>query len=56
MADCNLDDGDVARLLSRTVDLLRQASHCSALLPDLRQVARKISADMSRAPISELVA
>lgn len=26
MRDCSLDDGDVARLLTRTTDLLRQVS------------------------------
>ena len=55
MADCNLDDGDVARLLSRTVDLLRQAAHCPALLAPLRATARRAAQTMCRAPISELV-
>ena len=26
MADCNLDDGDMARLLTRTLDLLKQVA------------------------------
>ena len=55
MSDCNLDDGDVARLLSRTVDLLRQAGHCQALLPEQRKAARVAAQAMSRKPITELV-
>jgi len=31
MKDCSLDDGDVARLLTRTVDLLRQVGAAAAL-------------------------
>jgi superfamily II RNA helicase len=56
MSDCNLDDGDVARLLSRSVDLLRQVAHCEHLLPSVRASARKAGAAMNRAPISDLVA
>ncbi|KAK9815169.1 hypothetical protein WJX73_009621 [Symbiochloris irregularis] len=55
MSDCNLDDGDIARLLSRTIDLLRQAGHCSALLPGLRKAARVAAQAMTRRPITELV-
>eukprot|EP00887_Chlorella_sp_A99_P006095 scaffold22.g6095.t1 len=43
MADCSLDDGDVA-------------THCQHLLPSLRSAARKAVAAMDRKPISELVA
>lgn len=32
---CSLDDGDVARLLTRTVDLLRQASEGAVLRPQV---------------------
>jgi hypothetical protein len=28
LQDCSLDDGDIARLLTRTVDLLRQVCGC----------------------------
>lgn len=55
MADCSLDDGDVARLLTRTVDLLRQVGFCDTLLPQLRRAARQAGAAMDRAPISDLV-
>ncbi|BDA41503.1 probable helicase HelY [Coccomyxa sp. Obi] len=56
MTDCNLDDGDVARLLNRTTDLLKQAGHCTALLPALRREARKAVHAMNRKPISDLIA
>ncbi len=56
MEDCSLDDGDVARLLNRTMDLLKQANHCTALLPALRKEARKAVHAMNRKPISDLVA
>lgn len=55
-ADCGLDEGDVARLLMRTVDSLRQAAFCEHLLPSLRQSARAAARAMDRAPISDLVA
>ncbi|KAL6771020.1 CPLD46 [Auxenochlorella protothecoides x Auxenochlorella symbiontica] len=54
-ADSSLDDGDVARLLMRTVDLARQAAHCEQLLPELRAAARKVVRAMDRSPISDLV-
>jgi superfamily II RNA helicase len=55
-ADCGLDDGDVARLLMRTVDTLRQAAYCEHLLKPLRQSARQAVGAMDRKPISDLVA
>ncbi|KAI3428051.1 hypothetical protein D9Q98_006436 [Chlorella vulgaris] len=56
MKDCSLDDGDVARLLTRTVDLLRQVAFCDTLLPALRKSARQAKAAMVRKPISDLIA
>jgi len=50
-----LDAGDVARLMQRTVDLLRQAGGCRALPPGIRRDARRAAAKMYRAPISDLV-
>ena len=55
MRDCSLDDGDVARLLTRTADLLRQVACCEHLLPPLRAAARRAKAGMERSPISDLV-
>ena len=54
MADCsNLDDGDIARLLSRVADLLDQAAHCLALPGQLRTAARRAAEAMARAPITD---
>ena len=55
MQDCSVDDGDIARLLSRTVDLLRQVSYCSDLLPALRSNARRAKQAIDRPPISDLI-
>ena len=55
MKDCSLDDGDVARLLTRTVDLLRHAHFCQGLLPGTRIAARKAMRAMDRNPIADLV-
>ena len=55
LTDCSLDDGDVARLLNRTMDLLKQAAHCGALLPGLRREARRAVHAMNRKPISDLL-
>jgi len=50
-----LDDGDVARLLARTSDLLRQVVHAGdgALLPHLRASARSALRGMDRPPVSD---
>lgn len=53
--DSTLDDGDIARLLSRVVDVLRQAMHCKHLDAGLRDVARDAVRQMVRQPISELL-
>ena len=50
-----MDAGDVARLMQRTVDLLRQAGGCQALPPGIRRDARRAAAKMYRPPISDLV-
>jgi superfamily II RNA helicase len=55
VADCALDAGDVARLMCRTVDLLRQAAHCEALPPGLRLSARRAAKACDRKPIADLV-
>ncbi|PSC72530.1 DEAD-box ATP-dependent RNA helicase chloroplastic isoform B [Micractinium conductrix] len=54
MQDCSLDDGDVARLLTRTADMARQVAYCDTLLPPLRRAARQAMAAMDRKPISDL--
>jgi hypothetical protein len=35
MADSNMDDGDMARLLIRTIDLLKQIVNAQHLLPQV---------------------
>ena len=53
--DCDLDEGDVARLLIRTVDTLRQASYCEGLGVGVGPTARRAARAMDRAPITDLV-
>ena len=55
MKDSSLDDGDIARLLSRTVDLLRHAHFCDGLLLSTQIAARKAMKAMNRNPIADLV-
>ena len=55
MKDSSLDDGDVTRLLSRTVDLLRHAHFCDGLLLSTQIAARKAMKAMNRNPIADLV-
>ncbi|GLI69984.1 hypothetical protein VaNZ11_014636 [Volvox africanus] len=54
MADSNLDDGDMARLLIRTIDLLKQLQHNCHLLPELRDTAAEALKGMDRKPVAEL--
>lgn len=55
MLDCGVDDGDLARLLRRTIDFLSQIP----LLPDVDRTVQKSAKQaahmMDRTPISELV-
>ncbi|KAF5836973.1 P-loop containing nucleoside triphosphate hydrolase protein [Dunaliella salina] len=53
MADSSLDDGDVARLLVRTIDLLKQMTYNSTLLPHLRDAAMEGLRGMDRKPITD---
>lgn len=57
MSDCNLDDGDVARLLLRTTDMLKQVANLDDAIvwPPLRAAARSALREMTRAPISDLL-
>ena len=54
MAGVDLDDGDMARLLARTVDVLRQALFLEHLLPYLMGPARDAIRGWDRPPISDL--
>lgn len=54
MMDCAMDDGDLARLLRRTIDLLAQIPKLADIDPLLQRNARAASDVMDRPPISEL--
>ncbi|KAI5679129.1 hypothetical protein M9H77_10079 [Catharanthus roseus] len=54
MMDCAMDEGDLARLLRRTIDLLAQVPKLPDIDPILRSNAKSASDVMDRPPISEL--
>ncbi|GER32299.1 helicase [Striga asiatica] len=55
MMDCAMDEGDLARLLRRTIDLLAQVPKLPDIDPLLKSSAVKASSVMDRPPISELI-
>ncbi|XP_022868375.1 DExH-box ATP-dependent RNA helicase DExH15 chloroplastic isoform X2 [Olea europaea var. sylvestris] len=55
MMDCAMDEGDLARLLRRTIDLLAQVPKLPDIDPQLQSNAVKASSVMDRPPLSELV-
>ncbi|KAF9623252.1 hypothetical protein IFM89_000741 [Coptis chinensis] len=54
MMDCAMDEGDLARLLRRTIDLLCQIPKLPDIHPVLQKTAVMASNVMDRPPISEL--
>lgn len=54
MMDCAMDEGDLARLLRRTIDLLVQIPKLPDIDPQLQRNASAASDVMDRPPISEL--
>lgn len=54
MMDCAMDEGDLARLLRRTIDLLAQIPKLPDVDPVLQSNAMTASGVMDRSPISEL--
>ena len=50
-ASTNMDDGDIALLLARTQDVLRQIYLSSHLLEPLKVAARSAHRSMNRKPI-----
>ncbi|GAB4839894.1 DExH-box ATP-dependent RNA helicase DExH15 chloroplastic [Ancistrocladus abbreviatus] len=54
MMDCAMDEGDLARLLRRTIDLLAQIPKLPDIDPVLQSNALTASSVMDRSPISEL--
>ncbi|KAJ0983859.1 hypothetical protein J5N97_002215 [Dioscorea zingiberensis] len=55
MMDCAVDEGDLARLLRRTIDLLAQIPKLPDIDPLVQKNAELASDVMDRAPINELV-
>lgn len=53
VADSGMDDGDIARLLIRTADLLKQISWQKDLLPHLSEACIEALQGMERKPIAE---
>ncbi|KAK9064527.1 hypothetical protein SSX86_015909 [Deinandra increscens subsp. villosa] len=54
MMDCAMDEGDLARLLRRTIDVLAQIPKLPDIDPQLQRNATAASSVMDRPPISEL--
>ena len=53
IAATSLDEGDVVRVLRRTVDLLAQIPYCEAVSEQLRTHARQALKAINRFPICE---
>jgi len=53
MAKTSLDEGDVVRVLRRTMDVLAQIPHCPGLSEQLRQKARRAHGALNRFPVKE---
>jgi superfamily II RNA helicase len=51
----NLDEGDVVRILRRTVDLLEQIHHAPGLDPHLQRLADEAVAALDREPVREVL-
>lgn len=55
MMDCGMDEGDLARLLRRSIDLLLQVPFLPHVNPALHKAAKSAADVMDRSPISELI-
>ena len=53
IANTSLDEGDVVRLLRRTVDVLGQIPHCPVVSEQLRRQARLAHGAVNRFPVKE---
>ncbi len=53
IANTSLDEGDVVRILRRTVDLLSQVPYCEAISEQLRKNSRMALKAINRFPVSE---
>ena len=54
IANTSLDEGDVVRILRRTVDLLAQVPYCEAISEQLRSKARAALKSINRFPVCEI--
>ena len=53
IANTSLDEGDVVRIMRRTVDLLAQVPYCEAVSEQLRSHARQALRAINRFPVAE---
>ena len=53
IANTSLDEGDVVRIMRRTVDLLAQVPYCEAISDQLRSHARQALRAINRFPVAE---
>ena len=53
IANTSLDEGDVVRIMRRTVDLLAQVPYCEAISEQLRSKARQALKAINRFPVAE---
>ncbi len=53
ISNTSLDEGDVVRVMRRTIDLLAQVPYCEAVSMGLRQSARAAIKAINRFPVSE---
>ncbi|MDX2256902.1 MAG: DEAD/DEAH box helicase [Pseudanabaenaceae cyanobacterium bins.39] len=51
----NLDEGDIVRLMRRTIDLLYQIPHVPHLLPEVYRAARQAAVMIDRFPVNEVI-
>jgi hypothetical protein len=54
IGNTSLDEGDVVRVLRRTVDLLAQIPYCEAISDQLRRNARRALRAINRFPVCEV--
>jgi superfamily II RNA helicase len=54
IGNTSLDEGDVVRILRRTVDLLAQVPYCEAISEQLRTKARAALKAINRFPVCEV--
>ena len=53
IANTSLDEGDVVRIMRRTIDLLSQVPYCEAISEKLRSNARLALKAINRFPVCE---